>query len=151
MTALPWPVARAAVVGHERRLPPVGVPPPGPLDVAVAVLVHRAVWPTVVNAALVLELLGWADGRPRTHADVAASRGLTRQRVTQLLVGVRGHAWWSGPPASLAPAVELVEHTDVDHAPALLRRAGLVDRTGSAAAVHATADLFVRAGRPAGG
>ena len=147
MPTRPPPPGRAGVVGHERHLPPVGEPPPGPVDVAVSLLAHRAVWPTPRLAVLALDALGWIDGVPRRPYQLAGRYRLSGSRVGQVLARVREHARCSGAPTSLAEAVRLVEGARPDDAAGLLLVAGLVTTPRSVEAVHATAAFYARAGR----
>ncbi len=92
---------------RRRQLPPA-VPPLGPLDVAVSLLLHRAFPFNETAQALLQRRLGWPVSMPCTQTEAAAAAGVTQQWVARLEQQLSTLARTVGPPVSLTAAVQLL-------------------------------------------
>lgn len=89
---------------QERRFP--ATPPPGPIDVALSLLVHQAFPLSRERQQAMLLRLGSGGRRPCKQAEVARAFGCTQQWVAQLEHRVRELAGCVGSPESLRRGLE---------------------------------------------
>lgn len=93
------------------RLPPPRCPAPGPLDVAVALLVNRAApFRPEVQTALYARL-GWPSGQQVTRRAAGADIGLSSQRLANFETRLRTLLVHSGAPPALLQALAVLTDT----------------------------------------
>lgn len=115
-------VAGGMRAGDRARVPMPRAPAPGPLDVALSLILHRALpFASAKRHAAVRARLGWGHNPPVGQRAAGARIGLSHQRLAMLEHQVLGVLKATGPPPSLLQALDiLVERAPCDSATAAL-------------------------------
>lgn len=95
--------------GDRARVPVPSTPAPGPLDVALSLILHRAhPFAGTERHRLLRARLGWGPDAPLSQKATATAFALSHQRVAQLERWVRDLLAATGPPPSVVRAMELL-------------------------------------------